>query len=148
MYVDKEINTISKGYETKDLLHLGTENIYFSFYGGNRIPTDGEAIGFPLGLVLALENKTEIQKRFLDHTIQFFYLNSTNLILTISKSCHNHREVEINDFNIISRSYRNKKKMEKKALLIRQERTPLNAQRLSIPSKVLNSFILLRHSNC
>lgn len=109
MYVDKEINTISKGYETKDLLHLGTENIYFSFYGGNRIPTDSEAMDFPLGLVLALENKIEIQKRFLDHTIQFFYLNSTNLILTISKSCHNHTEVEINDFNIISRSYRNKK---------------------------------------
>ena len=147
MHVDKEINTISKGYETKDLLHLGTENIYFSFYGGNRIPTDGEAMGFPLGLVLALENKIEIQKRFLDHTIQFFYLNSTNLILTISKSCHNHTEVEINDFNIISRSYRNKK-MEKKALLIRQDRTPLNVQQLSIPSKVLNSFILLRHSNC
>ena len=45
IYVDKEINTIFPECETKDLLHLGTENVHCSFYAENFIPIDGAYIG-------------------------------------------------------------------------------------------------------
>ena len=43
IYVDKKVNNIFPEYKTKDLLHLGTENVHCSFCGGNRIPTDGQS---------------------------------------------------------------------------------------------------------
>ena len=67
----------------KELLHLCTKNVYFTFNGEIYIQIDGVAMGSPLGPVLAnifmvelekiiipkLEKEVKLWRRFVDDTI-------------------------------------------------------------------------------
>ena len=67
----------------KELLHLCTKNVYFTFDGEIYIQIDGVAMGSPLGPVLAnivlvelekiiipkLEKEVQLWRRFVDDTI-------------------------------------------------------------------------------
>ena len=67
----------------KELLHLCTKNVYFTFNGEINIQIDGVAMGSPFGPVLAnifmvelekilipkLEKEVKLWRRFVDDTI-------------------------------------------------------------------------------
>ena len=83
VYIDKEINTNILKKEVKELLHLCTKNVHFTFNVEIHIQTDGVAMGSPLGPVLAnifmvelekiiipkLEKKVKLWRWFVDDTI-------------------------------------------------------------------------------
>ena len=95
VFVDKEIETSLTRRELKELLHLCTKEVHFSFNGSIYLQKDGVAMCSPLGSVLAGIIMVELErtivprlcghlkywKRYVDDTITFVRKGSTDIVL-------------------------------------------------------------------
>ena len=102
VYDDNEIYTSITRKEMKDMLILCTKNVHFTFNGEVYVQIDGVAMGSPLGPVLAgifmveLERKlvptlvahVKSWKRYVDDTIAYVKIGSTEYVISVLNSFH------------------------------------------------------------